>query len=360
VKIGIVGAGQLGRMLGLAAIPLGISCRFLDKAHDAPAAALGAIRLGALDDVDAVVGLASEVDVVTTEIENVAPEALEAAARHCRVAPPASVIAAAQDRLFEKQLFADFDIPTAAYSTLDGPRDAEALVVSQDRPRLIKTRRLGYDGRGQRLVSSTSEAIAAFETLGSVPAIAEELVGFAGEVSLIGVRARSGSMAFYPLCANVHRDGILATTIAPYRDADLQKQAESWVGRLLEQTDYVGVLTVEFFVTSNGLVANEMAPRVHNSGHWTIEGAETSQFENHIRAVADLPLGSTAMRGHAAMLNLIGAMPDRSTVLALAGTHLHDYGKSPRPGRKVGHCTLVDSSRSRLLRRFAALQSTIS
>jgi 5-(carboxyamino)imidazole ribonucleotide synthase len=360
VKIGIIGAGQLGRMLGLAAIPLAIQCEFLDESQDAPAAAVGRIRSGALSDAEAIAALAQDVDVLTPEIENVAPEALEAAARFCRVAPSPGIIAAAQDRLFEKRLFADFDIPTAAYATVDEPRDAAELDVSPERPRLIKTRRLGYDGRGQRLVRTRSEAIEAFDALGRVPSIAEALVEFHCEASLIGVRSWSGNVAFYPLCWNVHRDGILARTIAPYEDAHLQSQAEAWVGTVMQRTGYVGVLTVEFFVTSSGLVANEMAPRVHNSGHWTIEGAETSQFENHIRAVADLPLGSTQVRGHAAMVNLIGDMPDHAAVLALPGTHLHDYGKLPRPGRKLGHCTLVDSDRSALLRRLAQLESTIS
>jgi len=360
VKIGIIGAGQLGRMLGLAAIPLAIRCEFLDESQDSPAAAVGRIRSGALSDAAAVAALAREVDVVTPEIENVAPEALEAAAEFCRVAPSPGVIAAAQDRLFEKRLFADFDIPTAAYTTLDTPRDAAALDVSPERPRLIKTRRLGYDGRGQRLVRTRSEAIDAFDALGNVPSIAEELVDFEGEASLIGVRSWSGKVAFYPLCRNEHRDGILARTIAPWGDGNLQSQAEAWVGEVMQRTEYVGVLTVEFFATSAGLVANEMAPRVHNSGHWTIEGAETSQFENHIRAVADLPIGSTQVRGHAAMVNLIGEMPQHSAVLAVAGAHLHDYGKLPRPGRKLGHCTLVDSDRTELLRRLAQLESTIS
>ncbi len=360
MKIGIVGGGQLGRMLGLAATPLGIRCEFLEQSADSPASALGHVRVAALDDVPAITELAKSVDVLTPEIENVSIEALEAAASWCTVAPPARVVAAAQDRLSEKRLFESYRIPTAGYSVIDSIRDAAQLQVTEARPRIIKTRRLGYDGKGQRLVRSPEEAARAFEELGSVPSIAEELVDFEREVSLIGVRSRTGETAFYPLCENAHDNGILACTIAPFEDARLQAQAETWVTDLSEQTGYVGVLTVEFFVTPAGLVANEMAPRVHNSGHWTIEGAETSQFENHIRAICGLPLGDTAPRGHAAMLNLIGAMPERTAMLAQRGAHLHDYGKAPRAGRKLGHCTLVDADRDRLLRRLEALRSLIS
>jgi len=360
VKIGIVGAGQLGRMLGLAAIPLGLECEFLDKSADSPAAAVGPIRLAGLEDVQAVAELARNVDVVTPEIENVSLEALEAAAQHCRVSPPPQIISAAADRLSERRLFESLDIPTARYAVLHSAADAANLSVSEDQPGLIKTRRMGYDGRGQRLVRSSADARAAFDELGNVPCIAEQLVNFECEVSQISVRGMSGEIRHYPLCENAHNDGILARTIAPYENAALSAQAQSWLTKLLESTDYVGVMTVEFFVTNRGLIANEMAPRVHNSGHWTIEGAQTSQFENHIRAVAGLPLGDTTPRGFAAMLNLIGTMPQASAVLAQPGAHLHDYGKAPRPGRKLGHCTIVDPVRETLFHRLKALQSLIS
>lgn len=361
MRIGIVGAGQLGRMLGLAAIPLGIECEFLDSAADAPAGAVGRIRQGSLDDAEAIVKLARDVDVLTPEIENVSAAALEAAGEFCTVAPPASVVAAAQDRLSEKRLFATFGIPTAEYVVVDSTRDAAALQFSPTcDARLIKTRRLGYDGRGQRIVRSAEEAAAAFEMLGRVPVIAESIVEFDREVSLIAVRGSTGETAFYPLCENTHRDGILESTLAPFDDPRLQAQAQDRVGALMEQTDYVGVLTVEFFVTAQGLLANEMAPRVHNSGHWTIEGAQTSQFENHLRAIAGLPLGDTSARGHAAMLNLVGTMPAKAAVLAIPGAHLHEYGKRPRPGRKLGHCTLVLSDRQELLKRLKLLRNAIS
>jgi 5-(carboxyamino)imidazole ribonucleotide synthase len=218
---------------------------------------------------------------------------------------------------------------------------------------------MGYDGRGQRVASSEPELAAAWRELGAVPSIAEAWIRFEREVSLIGVQGADGQRAFYPLAENVHREGILATTVAPYVDASLQSLAERWLTAIMTTLDYRGVLTVEFFLTDRGLLANEMAPRVHNSGHWTIEGAETSQFENHLRAVLGWPLGSTRARGHAAMLNLIGRLPSVESVLAIPGAHFHDYGKSPRPGRKVGHCTLVDVDRARLLERFQAVRALV-
>ena len=178
-------------------------------------------------------------------------------------------------------------------------------------------------------------------------------------MSLIAVQGANGERAFYPLAENAHRDGILARTLAPYVDASLQALAERWLGALLTALEYRGVLTVEFFLTEHGLLANEMAPRVHNSGHWTIEGAETSQFENHLRAVLGWPLGSTRARGHAAMLNLLGKLPRVESMLAIPGAHFHDYGKSPRPARKVGHCTLVDDDRERLLERLRAVERLV-
>jgi 5-(carboxyamino)imidazole ribonucleotide synthase len=354
-RVGIVGAGQLGRMLALAGYPLGIDCTLLDRTADTPGAQVAASVQGALDDPDALARLASAVDVVTLEIENVAVAPLEALAKSIDVFPPPRAVAAAQDRLAEKTLFRSLGIPTAEFVTIDSEADAPRA-AKLGWPALLKTRRMGYDGRGQRMVRSEQELAAAWRELGGVPSIVEALVKFEREVSLIAVQGARDERAFYPLSENVHRDGILATTVAPFVDATLQQQAEAWLTAIMSTLDYRGVLTVEFFHTSGGLVANEMAPRVHNSGHWTIEGAETSQFENHLRAVLGWPLGDTRPRGHAAMLNLIGALPARDTVLAIPGAHLHDYGKEPRPGRKVGHCTLVDPDRTRLLERLDALR----
>lgn len=357
MKVGIVGAGQLGRMLGLAAIPLNIECVFLDRSGAAPAAAVGRVLKGALDDEKALCTLARETDMVTAEIENISVEALEAASAICPVHPAPAAIAAAQDRLAEKQLFASLDVPTAAYVVVDKDADLDHVATLGTWPVLLKSRRLGYDGRGQRVARSTAELGPAWHGLGRVPAIAEARISFEREVSLIGARNGNGEIVFYPLCENVHVRGILATTIAPYLDQDLQARAETCMRSIMEHFDYRGCLTIEFFVTATGLVANEIAPRVHNSGHWTIEGAETSQFENHLRAIANLPIGDPAPRGHAAMVNLIGALPPRAELLGLRGVHLHDYGKSPRPGRKLGHCTIVDADRQRLFSRLGPLKS---
>jgi 5-(carboxyamino)imidazole ribonucleotide synthase len=275
------------------------------------------------------------------------------------VYPPPNAVAAAQDRLSEKTLFRSLGIPTAEFVAIDSEHDLNTAAQKLGWPIVLKTRRLGYDGRGQRIVDSESGLSAAWQELGRVPSIAEAWVRFEREVSLIAVQGANQQRAFYPLAENVHRDGILQTTVAPYPDDALQQRAQLWLGAIMGELDYRGVLAVEFFHTNSGLVANEMAPRVHNSGHWTIEGAETSQFENHLRAVLGWPLGDTRPRGHAAMLNLIGSLPDRDVLLAIPGAHFHDYGKDGRPGRKVGHCTLVDTDRSRLLERFRALRQAV-
>jgi len=358
-RVGIVGGGQLGRMLALAGYPLGIDCTLLDTSADAPGAQVAASVLGALDDPRALAKLADLVDVMTLEIENVAVPALESLDGHIDVFPPPAAVAAAQDRLAEKHLFRSLGIPTAEFVTIDSDADA-ASAEALGWPAILKTRRMGYDGRGQRVVDSAAALAAAWRELGGVASIAEAFVQFDRELSLIAVQGARDERVFYPLAENVHRNGILASTVAPYQDAGLQQRAESWLTAIMSTLQYRGVLTVEFFHTKSGLVANEMAPRVHNSGHWTIEGAVTSQFENHLRAVLGWPLGDASARGHAGMLNLLGRLPARDTVLAIPGAHLHDYGKGPRPGRKVGHCTLVDVDRARLLERLTALRAVVS
>ena len=357
-RVGIVGAGQLGRMLALAGYPLGIECTLLDTAPASPGGQVADTVLGELGDPTALATLADRADVVTLEIENVAVSALQALQDRVAVLPPPAAVAAAQDRLAEKTLFRSLGIPTAEFVTIDSAADA-AAAEKLGWPAILKTRRMGYDGRGQRVVNSTAALAAAWRELGSVPSIAEAFVSFDREVSLIGAQGARDERVFYSLTENVHRNGILASSIAPYEDRALQRQAESWLAAIMATLQYRGVLTVEFFQTKRGLVANEMAPRVHNSGHWTIEGAVTSQFENHLRAVLGWPLGDASPRGHAAMLNLLGRLPPRDTVLGMAGAYLHDYGKSPRPGRKVGHCTLVDAQRARLLERLEPLRALV-
>ncbi len=358
MKIGIIGAGQLGRMLALAGYPLAMQFRFLDPGSDTPGGQVAPIESGEFDDPASLQRLAAAVDLITYEFENVPVEALHSVARARPCLPPAEALQASQDRLAEKQLFMRLGIPTPAFRAVDTKADLVNAVGELGLPCVLKTRRLGYDGRGQFYLRKRSQVEEAWLTLGGAPLILEAFVKFDDEVSIIGARSTRGETRCYPLAANTHRNGILRVTKAPLRRPAQQQQAESYLARLLDHFGYAGVLTIEFFVRRGQLIANEMAPRVHNSGHWTIEGAATSQFENHLRAIAGLPLGDTRARGHAAMINLIGEMPDRTRLLAVAGAHLHDYGKQARPGRKLGHCTIVAETaaeRDAVLRRIKRL-----
>ena len=318
--VACIGGGQLGRMLALAGIPLGLRFRFLDPAADAPAGTVGELVTGAVDDAHALARLAEGASVVTYEFENVPVAGAEA----IEAVPMARALALGQDRLVEKQLFARLGIPTARFGSI-----GETGV-----PALVKSRRLGYDGKGQRIVREP-EPLADSE-------LAEELLAFDRELSVIAVRGRNGEIRCWPPAENVHREGILRVSRAPAA-APQVPEAERLVTRLLEELDYVGVLALELFEVAGRLLANEFAPRVHNTGHWTIEGAVTSQFENHLRAIVGWPLGSTDAVGESVMVNLIGGLPDLRALLELPGAHLHLYGKEPRPGRKVGHVTLVDA-----------------
>jgi 5-(carboxyamino)imidazole ribonucleotide synthase len=354
MKIGVIGAGQLGRMLALAGYPLAQQFLFLDTSADAPGAQVAPIITGAFDDPQSLERLAAEVDLVTYEFENVPVGALQRVAATRPVWPPVEALRVSQDRLLEKQLFTQLRIPTPAFRAVDSLVDLRAAVKELGLPCVLKTRRLGYDGKGQRYLRKPADIEPAWNALGSAPLILEGFVDFEREVSIVGVRSTDGEVRAYPIVANTHKEGILRVTLAPHRHPVLQKAAEIHLKRVLRHFEYAGVLTIEFFVRKGKLVANEMAPRVHNSGHWTIEGAATSQFENHVRAILGLPLGDTSPTGHSAMINFIGRMPDRDAILALPGVHWHDYGKEPRPGRKIGHCTVVASSaveRDRLVRK---------
>lgn len=354
MKIGIIGAGQLGRMLALAGYPLALQFRFLDASADSPGGQVAPIVTGAFDDPQSLERLAADVDLVTYEFENVPVAALQKVAQTHAVWPPVEALRVSQDRLLEKQLFEKLKIPTPPFRAIDSLADLEAGVRAVGLPCVVKTRRLGYDGKGQRYLRKAADVEPAWAALGGVPLILEGFVDFEREVSIIGVRSTTGEIRCYPIVANTHRDGILRVTLAPHRHPVLQKAAETHLKRVMKHFGYAGVLTIEFFVRRGKLVANEMAPRVHNSGHWTIEGAATSQFENHLRAILGLPLGDTRPVGHCAMVNFIGRLPPRDEVLALPGVHWHDYGKEPRPGRKIGHCTIVALSaveRDRLVRK---------
>jgi 5-(carboxyamino)imidazole ribonucleotide synthase len=352
MKVGIIGAGQLGRMLALAGYPLGLRFVFLDQSEDAPGGQVGDIVLGAFSDAAKVDELAAQVDVLTFDVENVPATAVLRAAETTPFWPPISALETAQDRLGEKECFRAHGIQTAPFRAVDSMLDLEAAIQDLGYPAVLKTRRLGYDGKGQRVIDSAIELGAAWEALKGVPLILEGFVQFEREVSVIGVRSTTGEFACYPLTENEHREGILRVSVAPCADDALQDKAERAVRKLMEHFQYAGVLTIEFFVKDGELIANEMAPRVHNSGHWTIEGAVTSQFENHLRAILGLPLGDTAIVGHAAMVNFIGTIPAAEEVLRIRGAHYHHYGKDARPGRKLGHCTVTGRDKVELRGRL--------
>jgi 5-(carboxyamino)imidazole ribonucleotide synthase len=338
-KIGIIGAGQLGRMLALAGYPLGLRFVFLDKSANAPGGQVGDIIVGAFDDADKLAELAATVDILTFDVENVPVEALGDIPERTPLWPPVKALATGQDRLLEKTLFKQLDIPVTPFVAVETLDELNHAVEELGMPAMLKTRRLGYDGKGQRLIKKPADIEPAWQALGGVPLILEAFVDFDREVSIVAVRSLSGETAFYPISDNIHRDGILRYSIAPLEDA-LQTTAETYAERLLAHFEYGGVLSIEFFFREGELIANEIAPRVHNSGHWTIEGAATSQFENHVRAILDLPLGETSPIGYSAMINFIGEMPPLEDILKVPGAHYHNYGKAPRPGRKLGHCTL--------------------
>jgi 5-(carboxyamino)imidazole ribonucleotide synthase len=339
MKVGILGAGQLARMIALAGYPLGLDFIFLDPSKDACANKLGEHLQGDYKDPRLLAQLAEAADVVTYEFENVSAEVAEFLTSHTRVYPSPKALAVAQDRLSEKNFFRELDIATPDFAPIDCFEDLTQAMAAIGYPAILKSRTLGYDGKGQSVLRAEEDLPKAWKLLEGAPAIVEAFVPFNREVSIIAVRSVSGSMAFYPLSENLHRGGILRVAESRHGDA-MQGQAETYVSRLMEALDYVGVLALELFEIEGRLIANEFAPRVHNSGHWTIEGAETSQFENHLRAILDMPLGSTAPVGKAAMVNFIGGLPEPRDVLALAQAHLHLYDKSPRKGRKVAHATV--------------------
>jgi 5-(carboxyamino)imidazole ribonucleotide synthase len=355
MTVGIVGAGQLGRMLALAGYPLGLDFLFLDPTADAPASRVAPMLQGPFTDAKLLTKLSQRSEVITFDWENISVDALRALDGAARISPPIPALAAAQDRVSEKKLFERLSIPTTRWHAISSRAQLARAVREIGLPAVIKTRRLGYDGKGQAVVRTQEEVERAWHQLGAAPLLYEELIPFDCEVSIIGARSARGETAVYPLNGNVHSEGILRLTRAPYGPPRWHRLAATYLEKVLAHFRYTGILTIEFFVRKGKLIANEMAPRVHNSGHWTIEGAVTSQFENHLRAILDLPLGSTRPRGFSAMINLIGTLPEREAILADGDVHLHDYGKEPRPGRKLGHCTLVEGSAAARDRRARRL-----
>jgi 5-(carboxyamino)imidazole ribonucleotide synthase len=357
-RVGIVGGGQLGRMLALAGYPLGIHCVTLDPGVDTPAAQVAPSIVGAYDDREALGRLANASDVITYEFENVSVDATRWLAERLPVHPASEALETAQDRRAEKELFESIGLVVPRYAAVDSPAGLMEALEQVGSPAVLKTRRMGYDGRGQAVIRDPLLAEDAWRAVGEVPSILETFVSFDRELSIVAARGRDGAFACYPLVQNHHREGILRLTRAPAPDTSpaLQAAAETYARDVMTLLEYVGVLAIELFQVGEGLLGNEMAPRVHNSGHWTIEGAETSQFEQHLRAVTGSPLGSVELRGVSAMVNLVGTEPV-SGVTSIPGAHLHTYGKTPRPGRKLGHVTVhandLPTLESRLLQVLA-------
>jgi len=343
--IGIVGGGQLGRMLALAAAPLGYRCHIYAPGAAPPAAEVAAaFTRGAFDDAEALARFADTVDVVTYEFENIAAGPLKALGEHAVLHPPPRALEIAQDRLAEKTFVAGLGGRPAPFAAVDDRAGLDAALAAIGAPAILKTRRLGYDGKGQARIEAPAQADAAFAAVKGAPSVLEGFVAFDGEFSILLCRGADGAIALWDAPRNVHENGILrrSTVPAPGAFAPAIEQGAAFARAIAEALDFVGVLAVEYFALGGDAVFNEMAPRVHNSGHWTIEGAATSQFENHIRAICGLPLGPTALTApRIEMTNLIGEEADGwPAILADPTAHLHLYGKTDaRPGRKMGHVT---------------------
>ncbi|MBO6152656.1 MAG: 5-(carboxyamino)imidazole ribonucleotide synthase, partial [Acinetobacter sp.] len=338
----------LGRMMAQAALPLNIQCTFFEASTDCPSAVLGQVISSKAE--NGLQDFINSADVFSLEFENTPLADVDVLIKNKDLHPPRQALAIAQHRLSEKALFDELDIPVAPYRAVDSFDSLQQAVVELGLPIVLKTTTGGYDGKGQFVLRSADQMEQAWAELGPAGSlIAESFVTFSREVSIIAVRGQNGDVKTWPLAENHHHHGILSHSIVPApNSADLQPVAQDYITRLLNHLNYVGVLTLELFVTDNGLYANEMAPRVHNSGHWSIEGAICSQFENHIRAVAGLPLGSTDVVRPTVMINIIGKHPKSEDVLALNGAHLHLYNKTEREGRKIGHITLMPNDSAEL------------
>lgn len=358
--LGILGGGQLGRMLAQAASRLGVRCRLYDPSPDACAGDVGELVCGSFEDETALARFCDGVDVVTIEFENVPVRAAELAGKYAPVRPGVETLAIAQDRLHERQVLGEAGFATPESEAIDSLEALRRAAARRAFPMVLKTRRLGYDGKGQAWLRSASDVELAWEKLAGRALLLDQGVSFEREVSLLAVRGVDGRVAHYPPVENVHREGILWTSRAPCAvdGATLdvaRRQMEGMLGRL----NYVGMIAVEFFDVEGVLLANEMAPRVHNSGHWTMDGARTSQFENHVRAVLGLPLGSTEAIGSAGMVNLIGWAPPLEQLLRDGSAHVHLYGKAARAGRKIGHVNFCEADEQSREARMSALHAIL-
>ncbi len=362
MRIGVLGGGQLGLMLAEAGEPLGFSFRFLDPNPDAPAGRGRELVCAAFDDAEAIDRFADGLDVATFEFENVGPETLARLERLVPLRPGVRSLEMKHDRLVEKRFLQSCGLEVPRYAAVDSEDDLATAVATVGSSSILKTRRFGYDGKGQVRIDRLDEASlrAAWEETGRAPCLLEELVEFRRELSVVLVRGLDGKCRNWPIGENLHRGGILRRTVAPVEGVAAATEARAWAEALANGLDHVGVLALELFERTDGsLAANEFAPRVHNSGHWTIEGSQTSQFENHLRAIAGLPLGCTEAIGHAVMANLIGVCPPTARMLEVAGARIHLYGKAARPGRKLGHVTAVSSDRENVLAAGVALEAVI-
>ncbi len=358
MTIGILGGGQLGRMLALSGYPLGLSFKTFDASSDAVAGHVAPLLNEDPNDVDALGWFSKGLDVVTYEWENMPVGSTRFLEQRVPVFPPPYALEVAGDRLSEKSFFRELEVPCPGFWPVDTRSQLEEATKESGFPCVLKTRRFGYDGKGQTVLRDQNDVARAWDEIGGVPLILEAFVPFDRELSIIATRSQDGDMRFYPLVENHHRGGILRLSLAPapHRTDELQRAAETFARKIMDKLNYVGTMALELFQVGEELSANEIAPRVHNSGHWTIEGSATSQFENHLRAVAGLPLGSTAMRTPcAAMVNLIGELPELADVLRIEGAHAHYYGKDIKPNRKVGHVTLVASDEAELKTRVDAV-----
>lgn len=344
MRLGVIGGGQLAQMLAQAAEPLGIEVCALVENSDCPAQYAATLIVGDQHDADDVQAFAEQIDVLSFEFENVNIDNLNTLS--LPIYPPLPALSIGQDRALEKQQFVTQQIPTTTFLIANNAEQLAEAVAKIEIPCVVKTCRDGYDGKGQALIDGEFDAQQLWQQLGDKRLLIENCVAFDREVSIIAVRSRDGEIRCYPLTENRHRDGVLHLSIAPYVDQALQQKAELYIKGLLKALDYVGVMAIEFFQVGDELIANELAPRVHNSGHWTIEGAQTSQFENHVRAVCGLPLGSTQARGHSVMRNFIGELPALPELLAIDNNHVHVYHKQPRVGRKLAHMTVTNDTLS--------------
>lgn len=349
MKIGVLGGGQLSRMLALAGYPLGIEVIAIDPALNCSASQVTRVLQAPFCFNDSIKTFFTGVNCITYETENVPIDFVKSISAHFPTQPHSEALAISQDRLFEKQFLTQLVIPIAAYKPIDSYSSLEESLALVGYPAILKTRTAGYDGKGQFVISQKNEAAEAWRQLSSHSLILEAFIHYDYELSIIAVRNGMGDIGFYPLNLNQHQDGILRITQAPFEDDTLFAQAKNYATKILSALNYVGVIAIEFFSKNNQLIVNEIAPRVHNSGHWTIEGADTSQFENHLRALLNLPLGSTAARGYSAMINILGFEPKNiNPLLTIPGLHLHRYGKEPRIKRKIGHITVCHDNQQQL------------